>query len=104
MVQQHKSKLTPRCRIAIKVCKKLNALLQFRISRLATQHMHKERPDKFAPSFRCISRGDLLSLPSDRMRIPSELDLFLNGRIEGSPVVQDVARQDFQGSYGYVLE
>jgi len=48
--------------------------------------------------------GDLLALPTDRMRIPSELDLFLNGRIEGSPVVQDIARQDFQGSYGYVME
>ncbi|NNU81242.1 type II and III secretion system protein family protein [Halovulum dunhuangense] len=48
--------------------------------------------------------GDLLSMPTDRMRIPTELDLFFNGRVEGSPVVNDVARQDFQGSYGYVME
>lgn len=48
--------------------------------------------------------GDLLSLPTDRMRIPTEFDLFLNGSVEGSPVVRDVARQDFQGSYGYVME
>ncbi|MSU88389.1 general secretion pathway protein [Rhodobacteraceae bacterium 2CG4] len=48
--------------------------------------------------------GDLLSLPTDRMRIPTELELFFNGSIEGSPVVRDVARQDFQGSYGYVME
>lgn len=48
--------------------------------------------------------GDLLSLPTDRMRIPTERELFLNGRVEGSAVVRDVARQDFQGSYGYVLE
>lgn len=48
--------------------------------------------------------GDLLALPTDRLRIPTELDLFFNGNIEGSPVVQDVARQNFQGSYGYVME
>ncbi len=48
--------------------------------------------------------GDLLTLPTDRVRIPSELDLFLNGNIEGTPEVRDVARQDFQGSYGYVME
>ncbi|MEM8870558.1 MAG: type II and III secretion system protein family protein [Pseudomonadota bacterium] len=50
------------------------------------------------------TNGDLLALPTDRMRIPTELDLFLNGNIEGTPAVRDVARQDFQGSYGYVLE
>ncbi|MEO1314458.1 MAG: type II and III secretion system protein family protein [Pseudomonadota bacterium] len=50
------------------------------------------------------TNGDLLSLPTDRMRIPTELDLFLNGNVEGTPAVRDVARQDFQGSYGYVLE
>lgn len=48
--------------------------------------------------------GDLLALPTDRLRIPTELDLFFNGNIEGSPVVQDIARQNFQGSYGYVME
>lgn len=48
--------------------------------------------------------GDLLALPTDRMRIPTEMELFLGGKVEGSPVVRDVARQDFQGSYGYVME
>ncbi|MEM8786638.1 MAG: type II and III secretion system protein family protein [Pseudomonadota bacterium] len=48
--------------------------------------------------------GDLLELPTDRLRIPTEFDLFVNGQVQGSPVVRDVARQDFQGSYGYVME
>ncbi|MEM9428204.1 MAG: type II and III secretion system protein family protein [Pseudomonadota bacterium] len=48
--------------------------------------------------------GDALALPSDRVRLPSELDLFLNGSVEGSRVVRDIARQDFSGSYGYVME
>ncbi len=48
--------------------------------------------------------GDLLALPTDRMRLPTETELFFGGRVEGSPAVQDVARQDFQGSYGYVME
>ncbi len=48
--------------------------------------------------------GDALTLPTDRMRIPNERELFLGGQILGSASVQDVARQDFQGSYGYVLE
>ncbi len=48
--------------------------------------------------------GDALALPTDRLRLPSERDLFLNGQISGPQVVQDIARQDFQGSYGYVME
>lgn len=48
--------------------------------------------------------GDILALPTDRIRIPSEAELFLNGNVEGAPVVQDIARQDFSGSYGYVME
>ncbi len=48
--------------------------------------------------------GELLALPTDRMRIPTERELFINGSISGSGAVQDVARQDFQGSYGYVME
>ncbi len=48
--------------------------------------------------------GDLLALPTDRIRIPTEAELFLNGNVEGAPVVQDIARQDFSGSYGYVME
>jgi len=48
--------------------------------------------------------GDALALPTDRMRLPTEAQLFINGQVEGTPVVQDVARQDFQGTYGYVME
>lgn len=49
--------------------------------------------------------GDLLALPTDRVQIPTEFDLFVNGNISGgTQEVQDVARQDFQGSYGYVME
>ncbi|MXU65337.1 type II and III secretion system protein family protein [Oceanomicrobium pacificus] len=48
--------------------------------------------------------GQALSLPTDRMRIPSEAALFLNGQIEGSGPAQTVAQQNFQGAYGYVLE
>ncbi len=54
------------------------------------------------------TRGEALALPTDRVRIPSEADLFLNGRIardikSGTPT-GEVARQDFTGSYGYVMD
>jgi pilus assembly protein CpaC len=53
-------------------------------------------------------RGEALALPTDRVTIPSESDLFLYGRLEGAPragtAAGDVARQDFSGSYGYVLD
>lgn len=48
--------------------------------------------------------GDLLALPTDRFRIPTEAELFLNGKTSGSGPVSEIARQDFQGSYGYVME
>ncbi|QHQ37232.1 type II and III secretion system protein family protein [Algicella marina] len=48
--------------------------------------------------------GTALALPTDRLRIPNELELFVNGRTSGSQAVQDIAQQDFQGSYGYVME
>lgn len=52
--------------------------------------------------------GEALALPTDRVRIPSERELFLNGRVardipENSPA-GEVARQDFTGSYGYVMD
>lgn len=52
--------------------------------------------------------GEALTLPTDRVRIPSERELFLDGRVardvkEGSPA-GEVARQDFSGSYGYVMD
>ena len=52
-------------------------------------------------------RGEALSLPTDRVRIPTEANLFLNGRLAGSGqtgAVGEVAQQDFSGSYGYVME
>lgn len=51
-------------------------------------------------------RGEALALPTDRVRPPSERDLFLFGRLSGSGegAVGEVARQDFVGSYGYVME
>jgi pilus assembly protein CpaC len=52
------------------------------------------------------TRGEALMLPTDRIRPPSERDLFLNGRLAapGSGAVGEIARQDFGGSYGYVLD
>lgn len=50
--------------------------------------------------------GETLTLPTDRTRIPTERELFLLGRVEGRPngVAGEVAKQDFTGSYGYVME
>jgi len=54
------------------------------------------------------TRGEALALPTDRVRLPSEMDLFLNGRVLNSNIPSgtagEVARQDFTGSYGYVME
>jgi pilus assembly protein CpaC len=51
-------------------------------------------------------RGDTLALPTDRVRLPSEKELFLFGKVAGSPTgaAGEVARQDFSGSYGYSME
>ncbi len=51
-------------------------------------------------------RGDALALPTDRVRPPTESDLFLFGRVSGANAntpTGEVARQDFSGSYGYVM-
>lgn len=55
------------------------------------------------------TRGEALALPTDRVRPPSERDLFLFGRVSAQNAPQqggagEVARQDFSGSYGYVLD
>ena len=57
------------------------------------------------------TRGELLALPTDRVKPPSEKDLFLYGRVSsGTPfkhrtgAASEVAKQDFGGSYGYVLD
>ncbi len=51
--------------------------------------------------------GEALALPTDRVRIPTERDLFLLGDVAKSPnsgAAGEVARQDFSTSYGYVME
>lgn len=51
------------------------------------------------------TRSEALILPTDRIRLPNEADLFLNGRLTGrSGGAAEVARQDFRGGYGYVME
>ena len=52
------------------------------------------------------TRGEALALPTDRVKLPSEKDLFLFGNVAGKQkgAAGDVARQDFSGSYGYVME
>lgn len=55
-------------------------------------------------------RGDVLALPTDRIKPPSEKDLFLYGRTAAGSrtptkgAAGEVAKQDFSGSYGYVLD
>ncbi|MEM7710299.1 MAG: hypothetical protein AAF264_06010, partial [Pseudomonadota bacterium] len=58
------------------------------------------------------SRGEALALPTDRIRPPTENELFLYGRVVGaaggSTAVSSrggaAAEQDFTGNYGYVLD
>jgi pilus assembly protein CpaC len=55
------------------------------------------------------TRGTALALPTDRVRPPSEQDLFLFGRVTAASAptrggAGEVARQDFIGSYGYVMD
>ena len=52
------------------------------------------------------TRGEALSLPTDRVKPPSENDLFLFGRVttDQRGPAGEIARQDFSGSYGYVLD
>ncbi len=56
------------------------------------------------------TRGEALALPTDRIRPPTENELFLLGatgrgtRGAGGGAAAEVAKQDFSGSYGYVME
>ena len=52
------------------------------------------------------TRGEALALPTDRIKLPSEKDFFLFGNVVGKQkgAAGEVARQDFSGSYGYVME
>jgi len=50
--------------------------------------------------------GEALALPTDRVRVPTERDLFLFGNVAKAPkgAAGEVAKQDFSTSYGYVME
>ncbi len=55
------------------------------------------------------TRGEALALPTDRVKPPTEKDLFLFGRVQGGTrptkgAAGEVAKQDFSGSYGYVMD
>jgi len=55
------------------------------------------------------TRGEAFALPTDRIRPPTEAELFLNGTTAAparptSGAAGEVAQQDFSGSYGYVME
>lgn len=54
------------------------------------------------------TRGEALALPTDRIKLPTERELFLFGKVNGSNAPKgaagEVARQDYSGSYGYVME
>ncbi|MCV2880516.1 type II and III secretion system protein family protein [Actibacterium sp. XHP0104] len=53
--------------------------------------------------------GEAYALPTDRIRPPTESELFLGGKVAEqrrpkTGAAGEVARQDFSGSYGYVME
>lgn len=54
------------------------------------------------------TRGEAFALPTDRVQLPTEADLFLFGKTAGkaptSGAAAEVAKQGFSGSYGYVME
>lgn len=54
------------------------------------------------------TRGEALALPTDRVHPPTESQLFLFGKTSRARpttgAAAEVARQDFSGSYGYVME
>ncbi len=52
------------------------------------------------------TKGDTYALPTDRVRLPTEREFFLNGEVAVTKkgAVGEVARQDFSSSYGYVME
>lgn len=55
------------------------------------------------------TRGEALALPTDRVKPPTEQELFLFGHVTGGEKKQkgaagEVAKQDFSGSYGYVMD
>lgn len=51
-------------------------------------------------------KEDVISMPGERLRVPSERELFLFGKLEAlrDPVARDVGARNFEGEYGYVLQ
>ena len=51
-------------------------------------------------------KGDSFALPTDRVKLPTERDFFLNGNVVANQkgAAGEVARQDYSTSYGYVME
>ena len=51
-------------------------------------------------------KGDVFTLPTDRIQLPTEREFFLNGTVAkpAKGAAGEVARQDFSSSYGYVME
>ncbi len=55
------------------------------------------------------TRGEALALPTDRIKPPTEQELFLFGHVTSNAKKQrgaagEVAKQDFSGSYGYIMD
>ena len=55
------------------------------------------------------TRGEALTLPTDRVKPPTEQQLFLFGQMaqddrSNTSGANEVAQQDFSGSYGYVMD
>ena len=51
------------------------------------------------------TRGEALLLPTDRIRLPNEAQIFGRGQLTGSGAgAAEVSRQDFRGGYGYIME
>jgi len=53
-------------------------------------------------------KGDSLTLPTDRIRLPTEHELMLLGSTAGKTgrdtVESEISTQDYKGNYGYVME
>jgi pilus assembly protein CpaC len=55
------------------------------------------------------TRGEALALPTDRIELPTESEFFLFGNVTGrntprAGAAGEVAKQDFSGSYGYIMD
>ncbi|MEM1343316.1 MAG: type II and III secretion system protein family protein [Pseudomonadota bacterium] len=51
-----------------------------------------------------VDDGDELALPTDRIRIPNERELFLLGNTVGGDGANITSTQSFDGAFGYVVE